>query len=158
MNATTVSQPTHHFSEKPVRANFLAGLQCRDEAHWAMTRTNIVLSALRSRRISFSSIEALSYIYVRSGEPVSLGQLSKQLGLTTAAATQIADGIEKHGFAQRAPIPGDRRVVSMMLTPKGVAFAVWFTAAMAVDGTPLAEIANELENIGRGTLDSKGEV
>lgn len=51
-------------------------------------------------------------------EPRSMTQLSRELGVSQSAITQIADRLQAAGLVTRAPDDGDRRVRSLQLTPR----------------------------------------
>lgn len=51
----------------------------------------------------------------------SPGQLAELLGVTKQRATQLADEMEKAGFIERTPDPGDRRRTLLSLTEQGSA-------------------------------------
>lgn len=92
-------------------------------AYDIVLRATTVLFTLRSSRISLSTLQAVLSLYLTRGEDLSLKDLAARLGVTTAAVTSVADGIEKLGFARRSAYPGDRRHIAMKITPSGVAFA-----------------------------------
>ena len=47
-------------------------------------------------------------ILVRKG-PLSAGEIARETGLATASVTNLIDRLERKGFVQRRPDPGDRR-------------------------------------------------
>ncbi len=94
-------------------------------------RTNMILTTLRSRQISLSTLQAVVSLYLARSENLNLKNHSERLGMTTAAVTNVADRIEKLGFACRGSCPFDRRHISIKLTPKGVAFAEWLTLILS---------------------------
>jgi DNA-binding MarR family transcriptional regulator len=51
-------------------------------------------------------------------EPRSMTQLSRELGVSQSAITQIADRLQSSGMVTRLPDGGDRRVRSLQLTPR----------------------------------------
>ena len=53
--------------------------------------------------------------------PCAMSALSKELGISLSAITQIADRLEKAGMVERVPETADRRVKSLQLTPSGSA-------------------------------------
>lgn len=46
-------------------------------------------------------------------------RLARLLGLSQMALTRLLDDLERHGFVQREPVPADRRVWAVRLTPSG---------------------------------------
>lgn len=53
------------------------------------------------------------------GGPLSMSQLSRKLGVSMSAMTQIADRLERAGMAVRQACEPDRRVRCLILTPRG---------------------------------------
>ena len=51
--------------------------------------------------------------------PCAMSALSRELGISHSAMTQIADRLERAGMAERVPETVDRRVKSLQLTPHG---------------------------------------
>lgn len=54
---------------------------------------------------------------------VPLGRLVKELGVSKQAAGQLVDTLVLRGYLERAADPGDRRKISVTLTPRGRAAA-----------------------------------
>lgn len=53
------------------------------------------------------------------GGPLSMSQLSRQLGVSMSSMTQIADRLERAGMVARQASEPDRRVRCLILTPHG---------------------------------------
>ena len=53
------------------------------------------------------------------GGPLSMSQLSRKLGVSMSAMTQIADRLERAGMVARQASEPDRRVRCLILTPRG---------------------------------------
>lgn len=51
--------------------------------------------------------------------PLSMSQLSRQLGVSLSSMTQIADRLERAGVVARQASEPDRRVRCLILTPRG---------------------------------------
>jgi len=51
--------------------------------------------------------------------PRRMSELAGLLGIEKAALTGLADRAERRGLVARTAVPGDRRAVSVMLTPEG---------------------------------------
>jgi DNA-binding MarR family transcriptional regulator len=96
-----------------------------------MSKMNFILHTMRSKRISMSSLHAVTSLYLNQGKQVSLGVLASNLGVTSAAITNVADGMERLGFARRRTNDHDRRLTWISLTPRGIAFAEWFQSAVS---------------------------
>src|SRR6201996_3753490 len=52
--------------------------------------------------------------------PMTMKELGQRMGCDPSFVTTIADALEKHGLARRAPSLGDRRSQNIVLTPGGV--------------------------------------
>ncbi len=58
--------------------------------------------------------------YLSSEEYLTMTDISKKMGHSTAAATGLVDRIEKLGYVERAHASEDRRKIMVRITPKGV--------------------------------------
>ena len=52
------------------------------------------------------------------GDGISIGELGERVSLDTSTLTGIIDRMERNGYVERKPNPGDRRSVLVFLTPK----------------------------------------
>lgn len=52
--------------------------------------------------------------------PERAGRLAEGVDVTKATLTGVIDALEAHGWIRRAEVAGDRRGVSLALTPEGV--------------------------------------
>lgn len=75
-----------------------------------------ILTAARKMGLGSSLLQALAYLSTH--EEVSLGELGRHLGVSTAAITGIADKLEKRGYAHRR-VGTDRRAFVLTLTRDG---------------------------------------
>lgn len=57
------------------------------------------------------------YLSVRGG--ATAVELGEHLGVTKQAAVQLVDELDKRGYVDRRPHPGDRRARVVVLTPRG---------------------------------------
>jgi DNA-binding MarR family transcriptional regulator len=71
----------------------------------------------RESGLSISHFGAIFYIY-RTGS-CGVTEIADQLGVTSAAASQMLERLVKQGVVLRTEDPGDRRVKRIMLTDKG---------------------------------------
>ncbi|UOA32138.1 putative HTH-type transcriptional regulator YusO [Sulfitobacter sp. DSM 110093] len=65
----------------------------------------------------FDVMSALS----RHPEGLKMSQLSGVLRVSNGNVTGIADRLSEEGLVQRIPVPGDRRAMTLRLTPEGAA-------------------------------------
>ncbi len=61
----------------------------------------------------------IGLVFSRRSEPISMGDLSRILGIPYSTATRTADWLVENGYVQRLADPGDRRVVRVDLTEAG---------------------------------------
>lgn len=75
--------------------------------------------------------------YLSSEEYLTMTDISKKMGHSTAAATGLVDRIENLGYVERTHASEDRRKIMVRITPKGVEMVARMRK----------EIANDLANI-----------
>jgi DNA-binding MarR family transcriptional regulator len=63
--------------------------------------------------------QAMALSVLQPGEPLKLGDLATKLRCDNSNVTGIADRLEAAGLAERRPLPGDRRVKTLLLTEHG---------------------------------------
>jgi DNA-binding MarR family transcriptional regulator len=67
------------------------------------------------------TVAQLRMCILLADEPGPMSSLSRELGISLSAVTQIADRLERAGLAERTADEGDRRVRNLRLTARGVA-------------------------------------
>ncbi len=95
-----------------------------------MKNMDQILHALRSRKIPFGILHAIINLHIANDEKMNLRTLAASINVTTAAVTNIADTMENLGFARRLVSSDDRRTTWLRLSPKGSAFAEWFSTTV----------------------------
>lgn len=112
-----------------------------------LSKMDFIFQTLRSRKISMSSLHAVTNLYVNRRNNLSLSELAANLGITTAAVTSVADSMEKLGLAKRTVNSTDRRLTHINLTHRGIAFAEWLHDTIGRDShaTALAEMSSDRE-------------
>jgi DNA-binding MarR family transcriptional regulator len=75
--------------------------------------------------VNLTDLHCLSIVQSRGG--VTAGELATEAGLTSGAITGVIDRLERIGYAERQRVPGDRRRVTIAVTPKfyAAADAIW---------------------------------
>jgi DNA-binding MarR family transcriptional regulator len=58
-------------------------------------------------------------VFFRYEGPITMGELSRELGVPLSTATRTMDWLVNNGYAQRLPDPNDRRIVRVELTEAG---------------------------------------
>ncbi len=97
---------------------------------------------------------------VLSGGPRGMSELAGLLGIEKAALTGLADRAERRGLIARIAVPGDRRALSVALTPGGTSAAAAFhrelsaELARLTDVLPPAECARFGRSLARITADA----
>lgn len=61
----------------------------------------------------------VGFIFSRQDEPITMGELSRIMGVPFSTATRTADWLVSNGYVQRLADPEDRRVVRVELTAAG---------------------------------------
>jgi DNA-binding MarR family transcriptional regulator len=61
----------------------------------------------------------IGYIFSRQNDPITMGDLSRILGVPFSTATRTVDWLVNNGYIQRLADPEDRRVVRVALTEAG---------------------------------------
>lgn len=85
------------------------------------TVTEAVL-APTAQELAKYELTATQYValrYLRLHERPTGGELAEGLRISHAAATKLVDRLEARGLVRRGADPGDRRVLSLELTPQG---------------------------------------
>ncbi|NLM20483.1 MAG: MarR family transcriptional regulator [Peptococcaceae bacterium] len=67
--------------------------------------------------ISRQQLEVLNVIYTKG--QMTMGELCKEIGSACSTATDLADKLEKAGYAERVREKKDRRVVRLKILPPG---------------------------------------
>ena len=97
---------------------------------------------------------------VLAGGPRRMSELAAMLGVEKAALTGLADRAERRGLIARAAVPGDRRALSVALTPTGLGAATAFhrelsaELARLTDVLPPAECTRFSASLARITADA----
>lgn len=81
-----------------------------------------VLSTAQSHGLGITSLQALLRLNkaVTAGDfGVKLTELAELCGVSAAAITGMSDRLEKAGYATREKSKSDRRVIKLLITPKG---------------------------------------
>jgi DNA-binding MarR family transcriptional regulator len=109
---------------------FALGLLLR-RAHWRAAA--VMAEALRPLGIELRHFSVLIVLVDRG--PTVQRDLAAATGSDKAGIMRIVDDLERRGLAVRKPVPGDRRVRAVEITPKGI--ELFDAAHMAAE--PLAE-------------------
>lgn len=93
----------------------------------------LALARLRWVRQMSSRLAQLGYLDYRRSDaaalrllrrgPIPVGRLGGELGVTRQAARKLAEGLEQRGYARTERDTGDARVLNVVLTTAGFAYA-----------------------------------
>jgi DNA-binding MarR family transcriptional regulator len=75
--------------------------------------------ALGPYRLTFPRYEALMLLYLSRTGSLPLGKISDRLQVHRTSVTNLMDGLEWEGLAERSPHPTDRRTTLGTITPRG---------------------------------------
>jgi DNA-binding MarR family transcriptional regulator len=79
--------------------------------------------ALAPYSLSFPRYEALMLLYYSRTGSLPLGKMGDRLQVHRTSVTNLMDGLEREGLAERSPHPTDRRTTLGTITPQGRAVA-----------------------------------
>ena len=75
--------------------------------------------ALAPLGLSFPRYEALMLLYFSRAGALPLGKIGERLQVHPTSVTNLIDGLEKDGLAERIPHPSDRRTTLATITTAG---------------------------------------
>jgi len=75
--------------------------------------------SLAPYELTFARYEALMLLYLSRRGSLPLGKMGARLQVHPASVTNLIDGLEKLGYATRAPHPSDRRTTLATITARG---------------------------------------
>ncbi len=81
-----------------------------------MSRLN---DALAPYNLTFPRYEALMLLYYSRTGSLPLGKMGDRLQVHRTSVTNLMDGLEREGLAERSPHPTDRRTTLGTITPRG---------------------------------------
>lgn len=87
-----------------------------------LTLTQLARAALAERlHMPLTNVEAVEHVVIAksSGEPIGPVELSRRLGITSAAGTQSVNRLVSEGHMTRRPHPDDRRRQILDVTESG---------------------------------------
>ncbi|MEI7746000.1 MAG: MarR family transcriptional regulator [Actinomycetota bacterium] len=89
------------------------------QAHHMVTRA--LSSELEERSgMGLTTYEALVRLRRSDDGRLTMGELGRQLGLTSGYVTRLVDRLCEEGFAERQNCPNDRRAFHIALSPAGL--------------------------------------
>jgi len=88
-------------------------------------------SELNKGNVSFPQFFLLTYL--SSEEYLTMSDIAKKMGHSTAAATGLVDRLEKLGYVERVHAAEDRRKIMVRITAKGVELVSKMRSEIATD-------------------------
>lgn len=95
---------------------------------------------LNKGNVSFPQFFLLAYL--SSEEYLTMSDIAKKMGHSTAAATGLVDRLEKLGYVERIHAAEDRRKIMVQITQKGVGLVSKLRKEIATD---LAGILSDMD-------------
>lgn len=80
--------------------------------------------------LTFARYEALMLLFFSRSGSLPLGKMGARLQVHPTSVTNLIDGLEKAGYATRAPHPSDRRTTLATITDRGREVAERSTEAL----------------------------
>jgi DNA-binding MarR family transcriptional regulator len=80
--------------------------------------------------LTFARYEALMLLFLSRSGSLPLGKMGARLQVHPTSVTNLIDGLEKAGYASRAPHPSDRRTTLATITADGREVAARSTEAL----------------------------
>jgi DNA-binding MarR family transcriptional regulator len=108
---------------------------------------------LQEQGLTPGHLKALGFL--DDGEPRPMGAIAEGLAIDASQVTWLIDRLEERGFVERRTLVTDRRVKTVALTPKGVAFRRDLFERlyqpppdlMALDAASLESLLDELQKL-----------
>ena len=92
-----------------------------------MARLNDILGQFE---LTFPRYEALMLLFLSSRGSLPLGKIGERLQVHRTSVTNLVDGLERAGFAERMPHDHDRRMMLAVITAEGRSAAEQATRAL----------------------------
>jgi DNA-binding MarR family transcriptional regulator len=83
--------------------------------------------------LTFARYEALMLLYLSRAGSLPMGKIGARLQVHPTSVTNLIDGLEKLGYAERTPHPEDRRTTLAAITARGREVASAATDALNED-------------------------
>lgn len=80
----------------------------------------MIASVARRHGLSHAALNALAVIE-GNGAPMTAGEVGGYMHITSGTMTSVLDTLERNGYIERLPDPGDRRRVLVEITPEAQA-------------------------------------
>jgi MarR family transcriptional regulator, organic hydroperoxide resistance regulator len=108
-----------------------------------------IFTADKPRRMStlndlgLAPMQSMALMQLRPGEPMPMSALANALMCDNSNVTGIVDRLEAQGLVERRPSEHDRRVKTLVVTPKGIELRGQVERRMSEPPPPLAGLSDE---------------
>jgi MarR family transcriptional regulator, organic hydroperoxide resistance regulator len=93
--------------------------------------------------LGLAPMQSMALMQLRPGEPMPMSALANALMCDNSNVTGIVDRLEAQGLVERRPSEHDRRVKTLVVTPKGIEVRGQVERRMSVPPPPLANLSDE---------------
>ncbi len=93
--------------------------------------------------LGLAPMQSMALMQLRPGEPMPMSALATALMCDNSNVTGIVDRLEAQGLVERRPAAHDRRVKTLVVTPKGIELRGQVEQHMSVPPPPLADLSDE---------------
>ena len=94
-------------------------------------------------QLGLAPMQSMALMQLRPGEPMPMSALATALMCDNSNVTGIVDRLEAQGLVERRPAEHDRRVKTLVVTPKGIDLRREVERRMSVPPPPLANLSDE---------------
>jgi DNA-binding MarR family transcriptional regulator len=93
--------------------------------------------------LGLAPMQSTALMQLRPGEPMPMSALANALMCDNSNVTGIVDRLEAQGLVERRPSEHDRRVKTLVVTPKGIEVRGQVERRMSVPPPPLANLSDD---------------
>ena len=93
--------------------------------------------------LGLAPMQSMALMQLQPGEPMPMSALATALMCDNSNVTGIVDRLEAQGLVERHPAAHDRRVKTLVVTPKGVELRGEVERQMSVPPPPLADLSDD---------------
>jgi MarR family transcriptional regulator, organic hydroperoxide resistance regulator len=105
------------------------------------------------QELGLAPMQSMALMTLRPGEPMPMSALAQALMCDNSNVTGIVDRLEAQGLVERRPSEQDRRVKTLVVTPKGVELRKELERRMGTPPPPLARLSEADAVALRGILE-----
>ena len=95
------------------------------------------------QELGLAPMQSMALMQLRPDEPMTMSAMANALMCDNSNVTGIVDRLEAQGLVERRPAEHDRRVKTLVITPKGVELRGEVERRMGTPPPPLAALSEE---------------